>query len=202
MWKGNLNPYDYLGNYHENLLKSCFAFCLAAILCSCDKEYESRPQTIESQFHGKYSIVSASADKEIDINLDGQRSKDVLKEIPELTFSYLELIVRNNSSEGVFSQFWQYQYFYGVEGKPVTYDPSIFVNFRNDATVAMFKVDSRKEFLTLSRSYTDLNYPLPISVEIMKGDMIKIIHRKEVFTPDGWTTVTFEVLYKRLSFTF
>ena len=176
-----------------------FLLLLLTTVISCKKLKDNELDTLESKFHGKYMIVSATADKEVDINLDGKADKNVLNEIPELRMSYLELIVRGNVKKGVFSQFWQNQYFQGIEGKPVSYNPSILVNFQNQATVASFTADPKAKVLLLSRASDQPDFPLPISVEVLEDQRIRIIHSKEIFTTTGWRTIVFEVVYKRFS---
>lgn len=172
---------------------------LTTAVVSCKKEPYKLRQTYEQQFHGKYSIVSATSDQEVDINLDGVKGSNTLLEIPELKASYLELIARGETNATVFAQFWQNQYFIGVEGRPLNYTPGIIVQFLNQPTVAGFSIDQETKSLVLSRSAEDLSFPLPTSVKIVDKEKIMIIFSKEIFTPIGWKTIKFTVVYKRSS---
>ena len=174
-----------------------FSFLLISVLFGCKKE--SDLDIMQKKIGGKYSIISATSNQLIDINLDGVKTKDVLLEVPDLQSSYLELIIRDNSTSPVFSQFWMNQYFIGVEGKPIVYDPSISVNFMNQATVATFKVADDGKSLLLERSTDDPAFPLPSSVLVSPENLITILMTKEVFTTSGWKTVVIEVIYKRIS---
>lgn len=184
------------------MIKSILAIsCFGIFICiasSCKKE--NNEDQLQQDFHGKYSILSATADKEVDLNFDGIGNKNLLKEIDILSQSYLELIIPKDTKKYVFSQFWQNQYFLGgIDTIPDVYDPDISVDYVNQATVASFSFNNDKTQLILSRDQPDPSFPLPQIVEILPNHNIKVIMDKEIYTKSGWEVVSMVVTYERFT---
>jgi len=169
-------------------------FLSVFIASGCEKS-ENSP--LEKQFRGTYEIVSAMATTEVDVDLDGTGHRNMLTEIQNLKNSYLELIVGSFQTY-VFSQFWQNQYFLGVEGTPISYDPSIVVDYMNQATVANFRFDDKLKTFVLSRSNDEPAFPLPESMKLIQDNLIKVTMSKRLFTRSGWETVKIDVVYKKI----
>jgi hypothetical protein len=176
-----------------NLVSSALIICIA---CSCKKQ--NIDEQLKQDFHGKYSIVSATSDKQLDVNFDGISNNDLLKEIDYLDRSYLELIFPDDSRRYIYSQFWQNQYF-GSEIKPAEYDPKIPVNYANQATVASFAFNNDKSQLILSSDYLDQSFPLPKIVEVLPDRTIKVRMDKSIYTKLGWQEVSIAVIYRRFT---
>jgi hypothetical protein len=176
-----------------SLAISVLFICIA---CSCKKQ--NIEDHLKQDYHGKYSIVSAISDKQLDVNFDGISNNDLLKEIDYLDRSYLELIFPDDSKRYIYSQFWPNQYFLS-ETKPAEYDPKIQVNYANQATVASFAFNSDKSQLILSMDYLDTLFPLPKIVEVLSDGTVKVRVDKSIYTKSGWQEVSIAVIYKRFT---
>lgn len=177
----------------SNLVSSALIICIAF---GCKKQ--NIEEQLKQDFHGKYSIVSATSDKQLDVNFDGVSNDDLLREIDYLDRSYLELIFPDDSGRYIYSQFWQNQYFES-EIKPAEYDPKIPVNYANQATVASFAFDDQKSQLVLSRDYLDQSFPLPKTVEVLPDRTIKVRMDRNLYTKSGWQKVSIAVIYRRFT---
>lgn len=183
-----------INNYRSwfNLL---FLTTFLAFGCKKDQSINE----LKQKYNGKYAIVSATVDKQVDVNFDGVANTELLKEITILKDSYLELIIRDNVKSYVFSQFWQNQYFDSVDGKmPSVYDPSIIVNYVNQATVSSFTINPEQSKLILTRENLDSSFPLPDSVEILPNQNIKVRTSKSLYTSSGWQKLALTLVYERL----
>lgn len=180
----------------SKLLKCIAFFCFCTIIIACEKDNIVNQN--RHNFNGVYSIVSATADQAVDINFDGIAKTNLLDEISPLKYSYLELIIPEGVGNPVYSQFWPNQYFESEgEALPVDYDPTILVNYMNQATVASFIFKQDMSELTLFRQIPDPSFPLPKSVEILPNYQIKVVLDKKLYTRSGWKTTAVEVVYKR-----
>ena len=176
----------------------CKVVVLIFLLTGCKKDDST--DEIQKTLNGKYSILSATADKKIDVNFDGVESSDLLKEIATLKESFLELIIRDNDQSYVFSQFWQNQYFNtSDENIPIAYDPKVLVNYMNQATVSSFTINPDGSKLLLDRKVSDASFPLPESVEILKNQDVKITMAKSLYTSSGWQKTSVIVVYHKFS---
>ncbi|WP_219225296.1 hypothetical protein [Pedobacter antarcticus] len=174
-----------------------YSLALLSLMTSgCKKDYPT--DEFQQKYNGKYAIVSATVNKQVDVNFDGVANTELLKEIATLKDSYLELIIRDNVKSYVFSQFWQNQFFDSVDEKiPSIYDPSIIVNYVNQATVSSFTIDQEQSKLILGRENIDSSFPLPDSVEILPNQNIKVRMSKSLYTSSGWQNVALTVVYER-----
>ena len=180
----------------------CFLMILGCKKSDITDGINLKNEQIAERFKGKYAIVSAISDKEVDVNLDGTRSTDMLKEIPNLNNSYLELRPSSNLKNNLFTQFWQNQGFpYG--SKPTAYDPEFYFTYANQATGAMFTFNDQLTRLNLFRTdnTSQEDFPLPKLVEVISGDRIRIPTEKTLYTKAGMVAVTIDVVYKRFTTT-
>ncbi len=185
-------------------MKYIFILCIVIVIgCkksgSIDNTNQNNAQ-ISQRFKGKYSIVSATSNKQIDVNLDGVKSDDMLQEIPNLKYSYLELRLSDNLKNNLFEQFWQNQAFpYG--SKPTAYDPNFYLQYANQATVGTFNFNSTLTRLEVNKGDTALQkeFPLPKLIEVISNDQIHIPTEKTLYTKSGMVPVTIDVIYKRFT---
>jgi hypothetical protein len=177
-------------NNSEYSYKILISALLLLLIGSCSKDNND----IKSKdLNGEYEIIKASSSEEIDVNLDGLSSKNLLSEIPNLKYSYLKLISKGEGTR-IYSQFWQNQFFQGpTDLPPINYDPSIIVGYLNQATVAAFIV--KNDALILSK--LEGSFPLPNSVNIVDINHIGIEMNKRIYTKSGFMDVIIEVLYQR-----
>lgn len=81
--------------------KLTYLLAIAGALGGCQKsavEPSEDTAVLHDRFHGQYNIVSATADRAIDLNRDGLASTDLLTEIPNLgrKQSTLNVFIREN----------------------------------------------------------------------------------------------------------
>ncbi|RZK13258.1 MAG: hypothetical protein EOO56_27575 [Hymenobacter sp.] len=73
-----------------------YLLAVAGALGGCQKnttEPSEDTAALHDRFHGQYSIVSATADRAVDLNRDGRASTDLLTEIPDLGLNQSRLLV-------------------------------------------------------------------------------------------------------------
>jgi hypothetical protein len=193
-----------MSNVHVKLLRYTCVFCLLITL-SCKKSettdaLNQKNTQISQRFKGKYAIVSAISDQAVDVNLDGIKSSDMLQEIPNLKYSYVELRLSSDLKDNLFVQFWQNQAFpYG--NTPTSYNPGFNVLYANQATTGLFNFNDQLTRLNLFRtdSTSQKDFPLPRLVEVIGDDQIHIPTEKTLYTRAGMVPVTIDVVYKRFT---
>jgi hypothetical protein len=193
-----------MSNLHVKLLRYTCVFCLLNTL-GCKKSetadaLNQKNAQITQRFKGKYAIVSAISDQAVDVNLDGIKSTDMLQEIPNLKYSYVELRLSSDLKDNLFAQFWQNQAFpYG--SKLTSYNPGFNVLYANQATTGLFNFNDRLNQLNLFRtdSTSQKDFPLPKLVEVIADDQIHIPTEKTLYTRTGMVPVTIDVIYKRFT---
>lgn len=191
----NLNIMKAITIYNLSLGKLFVLGGLLLGLPGCSKTDAN--DSFLKQLNGRYVIVSAKSDIASDVNQDGVSSTNLLTEIPELKSSFLELIAKGEGPY-IFSLFWQNQYFQGTNLPPQNFDPSVIVQYMNQATVADFTVDKHHRNLMLSRSIPDTEFPLPTSVEILDNQNIRISMFKHMYTTSGWINLDITIEYKKI----
>ncbi len=159
-------------------------------------------EALYQRFHGRYKIVSSTADEAVDLNMDGQSSTDLKNELVNLPNSELELRIKNSGSSYLFYEFWQEPCFGNPSGGdlPPVYNPSLIINYCNQGVGRTFdfSADLKSIYLGPESPTTDtMRYTRPSSVVIKDGDMIEIIKIKRFYTFSGWKYVRVVTLYKR-----
>src|SRR5690606_21749554 len=70
--------------YHYLII--CLAIAIASF--GCTKPDEDPAELVGVRFQGQYKVIMAVADRQVDVNHDGNASNDILAEIPALANSY------------------------------------------------------------------------------------------------------------------
>lgn len=167
------------------ILVAAFQFTFSG----CKKSEEEEVLT------GRYSIVSAQSDRSVDINMDGQSTRDMLVEMPALKNATLGLNVNNSR---LFDMFWPKESFHSRDGRvvPDGYDPNLFVNYDLDAIIGYYSYDkSSREIVVDKKSDNEK----PESIRVISEGEIEAIFSKKVYTRSGWEDITFTILYKRFT---
>lgn len=63
------------------------------MLWACKKDEQTDPNVEFIKYDGNYQLKSAIADQELDVNMDGKISNDMLTEVPDLNFSLVNIVV-------------------------------------------------------------------------------------------------------------
>jgi hypothetical protein len=91
-----------------------YLLATAGMLGGCQKtivEPSEDTATLHDRFHGQYNLVSATADRAVDLNRDGQASTDLVTEIPHLNQAKsldagrLLVFIRDNGQK-VLQEWW------------------------------------------------------------------------------------------------
>lgn len=178
-----------------------FLVVIMALMLGCKKDNatDSRNQLWE-RFHGKYAITRATSDIAVDVNLDGNKSTNLVDEIPYLKNTFLELLIGKNADYNGYAQFWANQSL-SSEHKPAGYDPSVLVMYLSQPIVASFKFNDDRTALYLSQEPSKDPQPevfsLPESVTIGKNDEITVKMKRTIYTRFGWVPISIVVTYAR-----
>jgi hypothetical protein len=193
-----------LARLDSKYMRKLIPFLLAAgAFTSCQKstpEPSEDTAALHDQFHGKYRLVSATAETAVDLNRDGQASKDLLKEIPDLTLSagQLVLLIQNNAK--LFNQFWP--------------QPNVTRDYQQNSpdslTVQGYADQMTPRYFSFDKSVTHLvvepgpatsadgdRFPVPEEVTLEGNEQIRVVVNRRVFTRQGWRFVRITAWYKR-----
>ena len=178
-----------------------------ATLSSCQKEKlapDENKAALKEQFHGKYSVVSATSDIAVDLNEDGRASTDLKVEVPSLANSDFELLIGNYSTEsnfiGMAVQFWQHQHV--TRNWNYTSPDSLMVlGFVNQPTSRYFNFNKEVTQLQMEQipdAPADKGqYPAPASVTVAGPEQLLVVTNRLLFVHKSWQPVRITILYKR-----
>lgn len=178
-----------------------FLVVIIALILGCKKDNAAdlRNQLWE-RFHGKYAVIRATSDVAVDVNLDGNKSTNLVEEIPYLKNTFLELRIGLQSNYNSYGQYWANQSL-SSEHKPAGYDPSILVMYLSQPIVASFKFNDELTALSLSQEPSKDPQPevfsLPESVTIGRNDEITVKMKRTIYTRFGWVPISIVVTYAR-----
>jgi len=176
---------------------------IMALIGGCKKDTPTNPQSeLWERFHGKYAITRATSDVAVDVNLDGNKSTNLVEEIPDLKYTHLELRIGTKTGRNGYAHYWANQSL-NSEKKPAGYDPSILVMYLNQPTVASFEFNDVLTALSLHQEPSKEPQPeafsLPESVTIGKNDEITVKMKRTLYTQYGWVPVSIVVTYARFT---
>jgi hypothetical protein len=176
---------------------------IVTLMLGCKKEDATESQNeLWERFHGKYAITRATSNIAVDVNLDGSKSTNLVEEIPDLKYTYLELLIGTKTSPNGYAQYWANQSL-NSEQKPAGYDPSILVMYLNQPTVASFEFNDDLTVLSLHQEPSKEPQPeafsLPESVTIGKDNEITVKMKRTLYTRAGWVPVSIVVTYARFT---
>jgi hypothetical protein len=158
---------------------------------------------LRDRFHGQYNIVSATADRAVDLNHDGRASTDLLTEIPNLgrKQSTLNVLIRDNGLRW-FEDFW-----------PL---PAITRNWNYNSPdsmmVAGYLYNPVPRDFTFNKAVTSLlvepgtadkanggRTPAPESVAIEGDGQLRVVTLRLLYTGRIWQPVRIITVYKRFT---
>ncbi|REA63994.1 hypothetical protein DSL64_00005 [Dyadobacter luteus] len=172
------------------------------------------------QFHGKYRIVSAVSNEEVDVNLDGKASTDLLTEIEELTIGsltnpYSEIRIYkpsqlNPEASFLFTQAWPQQFVRMGNGKVwdglemIAYNPNY--SFAYDMKVVVRKFDFSEDLKQLTVVPDNSEAPIflqssPKSVSVLDDGKIVVTADRKIYTSEGVKQITVTTTYERFTMT-
>ena len=179
---------------------------VAATLSGCQKDKLAPNEdkaALKEQFHGKYSVVSATSDVAVDLNEDGRASTNLSQEIPNLSNSDFEVLMGNNISTtyiGMAVQSWQHQHV-TRNWNYNSPDSLIVMGFANQPTPRYFNFNAELTRLQLEQrpeSPADKGrYPAPESITGAGPEQLMVVTNRLLFVRKTWKLVRITVLYKR-----
>jgi hypothetical protein len=186
-------------------MRKLFSIMLAAgvsTLSNCQKSVEPSEDTaaLHDRFHGQYKIISATAEKAVDLNRDGQASTDLLTEIPLLgaNQSRLNILIRENNfkwfedrwPQPFISRNWNYNspdsvmltdYLYNPLPRDFTFDKSITSLLVEPGPVD--KADGGRR-------------PAPEKVAIEGDGQLRVVTLRLLYIGRSWQPVRITTVYK------
>lgn len=193
-------------------------------LLGCKKDGDSIDPKIEearklaelqANFHGKYRLISATADQEVDINMDGVTSKDLITEIRDLQFenhpNIVELRIYGPShiitnSSFLLSQGWPEQYIWNDNkewdgGPDFEYKAGLSVSYANQGTVRTFAFSDDLKTINVQRQEKEnpFRWVAPESVKIDDARRLHFVNKRYLYTREGVKQVTIQSVYERFT---
>lgn len=172
-------------------------FILLSAFYSCKKENSDNKAELISRFEGKYKIVRATSDQAVDLDLNGMSSSDLLFEIANLKNSYLELRLNTQTGKFLYAQFWQNQYVKIWDN--IGGNSNVWVDFANQPSIGNFDVDLEGKRLLVTSDTVNEDFPLPLAVNILTENRLKVFMNRKVYTASGWGSIQIEVEYERFT---
>lgn len=193
-----------------------FFLCFLLSLCGCKKQ---DPQidyqefdTLKTNFHGEYRLVSSTTNEPVDLNMDGTATTNLLSELPTLINSKINVeVIKNNYNKAGFDcyyvQTWLEQYL-SKDLIPVEYinhfDPAIDIDYLAQTVSASLTIDFQEKTFTLKNDSLLKNTRTLTLPEIVRyqgnqrADEITSKVRKKFYTSSGMMSVMVTSLYLKI----
>jgi hypothetical protein len=186
----------------KSLNKTTFILLLTTLFISCNKSADSRYEILKERFHGKYQITSAVSSEEVDLNMDGATSINLLEENPEILNAKIE--IRITEDYNLFEERWPNAYITVPRGE--VFDSSAY-HSTYTVLYALYAIHSEFQFSHDLKSiildypngteYYSLLVPFPESIEIGINDTLKVTTNRMLYTYYGWKGVKITAKYIR-----
>ena len=166
------------------------------------------------QFHGRYKVISSTSDKELDVNVDGNASADMMLEIPELATGpqyYLQLNIYGPSKNSpkpsfIYSQWWPEQYIrLGSKewdgGQLLDYNPDYRVAYLTQGSFRSlsFSSDLKQIIVNPSQNENPFRWVLPESVTVENNGRLRVVNKRRLYTSAGVKEVLITTVYERFT---
>jgi hypothetical protein len=136
-------------------------------------------------------LETSYADREIDIDLNGTKNTDMLKEADDFKRSKLWISVDKNML--LFEQMWPEQYPLFNEGKILN------VDFANQGDVRTFEFKENNTQIATDTITKTLNKIIikspPLSIKIIGNGKIEVVNKKKLYTNKGLEEIIFTSVY-------
>ena len=188
-------------------MKILAALLLASgVLAGCQErtpEPSEDTAALHTRFHGQYKVVSATADKSVDLNRDGQASSDLLSEIPELGLnqSRLNVLIRENGlkwfeeswPQPIIARNWNYNSPDSVTLGGYLYNP-LPRDFAFDKSVTSLLVEPGP-----ADKADGGRTPAPEKVTIEGDGQLRVVTLRLLYIGRSWKLVRITTVYKRFT---
>jgi hypothetical protein len=190
-------------------MRKLIPFLLAvSTLSNCQKntlEPSEDTSALHDRFHGRYSIVSATAEKAVDLNRDGRASTDLLTEIPNLglTQSRLNIFIRENGLKW-FEDSWPQPYI-GRNWNYSSPDSVLVYDYLYNPLPRDFTFDKTVTSLLVEPGPADKadggRTPAPEKVTIEGDGQLRVVTLRLLYIGRSWQLVRITTVYKRFTIT-
>jgi hypothetical protein len=158
---------------------------------------------LHNRFHGQYKIVSATANKAVDLNRDGQASTDLLTEISELGLnqSRLNVLIRDNGlkwfeelwPQPIIARNWNYSSPDSVMLNGYLFNP-LARDFTFDKPVTSLLVEPGS-----ADKANGGRTPAPETVTIEGDGQLRVVTLRLLYIGKSWQPVRITTVYKRFT---
>ncbi|TVT42677.1 hypothetical protein FNT36_00875 [Hymenobacter setariae] len=140
------------------------------------------------------------AETAVDLNRDGQASKDLLKEIPDLSLSAGQLILLIQNNVKLFEQFWP-QAYVTQDYRQSSPDSLLLQGYADQIMPRYFSFDKSITRLVVepgpAAAADGGRFPAPEEVKLEGNEQIRVVVNRLLFTRQGWRLVRVTTWYKR-----
>lgn len=197
--------------------KVIFSLVLTGFLfgsCSKNKEVSANKQEFEALFqrvHGEYTLISSNADQDLDVNMDGVSSSNMISEFTNLNLNKSEIRVlydeQMSSYEAYFNHKWPDQVLKKngtiVSAEELSvYTPSVEVLYVSHM-VGYQIVFQTANILSLVNNSSipggEENFTKPDEVAFDNSGVLSVTIKKRMYTKEGSKLVTIVNKYQRTS---
>jgi hypothetical protein len=193
-------------------VKCSFLLIGLIIFLSCEQAAKEIPphqdvNALFDRFHGKYKILSSTSSEAIDLNLDLKSSQNMLREIPGLSKTFIDVLVfkevsyENNHPKLMIEYQWMHQEF--GENEPIKFDPKVSVYYPRKVALIPFQFNEEvTQFLLEQEASIEMGqqiFNLIESVKILENDHLEIIQMKKLYSSGGWKTLEIKTIYERIA---
>jgi hypothetical protein len=175
-------------------------------LGSCQKsavEPSEDTSALHDRFHGQYKIVSATAERAVDLNRDGQASTNLLTEIPDLGLNQtrLNVLIRDNGLKW-FEEVWPQP----IIARNWNYNnpDSVMLNgYLNNPLPRDFTFNQAVTSLLVEPGPADKanggRTAAPESVTIEGDGQLRVVTHRLLYIGRSWQLVRITSVYKRFT---
>jgi len=162
-------------------------FCIS---CKKDKAEIDENRVVFEKLDGDYRIFAASSDQPYDINMDGFKDADLMNELPNLSSSFITIVVSKQMK--TFRLSWVEQ-FVNADPLPARY------YYIDQGGINTFDVDQKIEHVFIKKGAPENSkFSLPYSVDVSVKDRVRIGLVRNIITSAGEKTIHIDAIYKKI----
>jgi len=190
--------------------KLLYLLATASALGGCQKkgiEPSEDTAALHDRFHGQYNLISATADRAVDLNRDGQASTDLAAEIPHLNQpEWLDagrLLIRiRNTGEKVYEEWWPQPYI--ARNWQYSSPDSVILNgYLGQVAQRNFTFDKALTSMLVEPgpvAHADGGrFAAPEKVTIEGDGQLRVVTSRLLYIGRSWQLVRITVVYKRFT---
>lgn len=164
---------------------------------------------LKEKYHGKYELVSVFSDRNVDLDMDGSSTANLIYENPMMRLSTIEIrfidkdVRLSCENQLYFVETWPVEgsvLLEGIDGRsttPLAVSPPYY-NLHVSLAKGKFDHDYKRIWLQeVPQDYPN-NARIEIeSVELEKNEIVKVTSTRRLYTKVGWVTTRVIARYRR-----